>query len=114
MTTHALLILLAFALLKGVVFGALFAWMFPPMYRWLLGRMGGDAGPLAHVSVGSKLYCGLAVLSGAGFALRDLIDRVSEASGLPELLFWAVMALFGLSAYGTVLLVSAMPRQQKV
>jgi len=55
-----------------------------------------------------------AVLTAAGFALLDLIDHVSEASGLPGLLFWAVMALFGLSAVGTVLLVSAMPRQQQV
>ena len=113
MTSQALMILVAFSLLKGVVFGALFAWMFPPMYRWLIRRMGGDAGPLAHVSVGSKLYCGLAVLSAAGFALLDLIDRVSETNGLPGLLFWAVMALFGLSAIGTVLLISAMPRQQQ-
>ena len=54
------------------------------------------------------------MLSAAGFALLDLIDRVSEASGLPGLLFWAVMALFGLSAIGTVLLISTMPRQQQV
>ena len=42
MTSQALMILVAFSLLKGVVFGALFAWMFPPMYRWLIRRMGGE------------------------------------------------------------------------
>ena len=62
-------------------------------------------GPLAHVPFGSRLYWGLAVLSGAGFALLDLIDRVSEAAGLPGLLFWAVIGLFGLTACGTVLVI---------
>jgi hypothetical protein len=113
MTTHALLILIAVSMLKGALFGAAFAWIFPPAHRYLLGRLGQSAGPLAHVAFGSRLYCGLAVLTAAGFALLDLIDRVSEASGLPGLLFWAVMALFGLSAVGTVLLITAMPRQQQ-
>jgi len=114
MTSHALMILIAFSLLKGALFGAAFAWMFPPTQRYLLGRLGHSAGPLASVPFGSRLYCGLAILTAAGFALLDLIDRVSEASGLPGLLFWAVMALFGLSAVGTVLLISAIPRQQQV
>ena len=114
MTSQALLILITFSLLKGALFGAAFAWIFPPTHRYLLGRLGQSAGPLASVAFGSRLYCGLAVLTAAGFALLDLIDHVSEASGLPGLLFWAVMALFGLSAVGTVLLVSAMPRQQQV
>lgn len=114
MTSQALMILIAFSLLKGAIFGGAFAWIFPPVHRYFLGRLGQSAGPLMRVPFGSRLYCGLAVLSAAGFALLDLIDRVSEASGLPGLLFWAVMALFGLSAVGTVLLITAMPRQQQV
>jgi hypothetical protein len=113
MTSHALMILIAVSLLKGALFGAAFAWIFPPTHRYLLGRLGQSAGPLARVPFGSRLYCGLAVLTAAGFALLDLIDRVSEASGLPGLLFWAVMALFGLSVIGTVLMISAMPREVK-
>ena len=113
MTSQALMILIAVSLLKGAMFGAAFAWIFPPTQRYLLGRLGQSAGPLAHVPFGGRLYCGLAVLTAAGFALLDLIDRVSEANGLPGLLFWAVMALFGLSAIGTVLLVSTMPREQQ-
>jgi Mn2+/Fe2+ NRAMP family transporter len=111
MTTQALLPLIAFALLKGALFGILFAWMFPPLNRYLLARMGRDAGPLRQVAFGSRLYWGLAVLCGAGFALLDLVDRISEAAGLPGLLFWVVIALFGLTACGTVLIVSAMPRE---
>jgi hypothetical protein len=111
MTAQALMTLIAFSVLKGAVFGMLFAWMFPPLHRYLLARMGGDAGPLRRVAFGSRLYWGLAVLSGAGFALIDLIDRVSEAAGLPGLLFWTAIALFGLTACGTVLIVSAMPRE---
>ena len=114
MTSQALMILIAVSLLKGALFGAVFAWIFPPAHRYLLGRLGQSAGPLAHVAFGSRLYRGLAVLSAAGFALLDLIDRVSETNGLPGLLFWAVMALFGLSAVGTVLMISAMPRQQQM
>ena len=113
MNSQALMILIAVSLLKGALFGDVFAWIFPPAHRYLLGRLGQSAGPLAHVPFGGRLYCGLAVLTAAGFALLDLIDRVSEASGLPGLLFWAVMALFGLSAVGTVLLISAVPREQK-
>jgi len=111
MTTQALLFLIAFSLLKGVLFGMLFAWMFPPLHRYLLARMGRDVGPLRQVGFGSRLYWGLAVLSGAGFAMIDLIDRVSEAAALPGLLLWAVIGLFGLTACGTVLIVSAMPRE---
>jgi hypothetical protein len=111
MTSQALMILIAVSLLKGALFGAVFAWIFPPTHRFLLGRLGQSAGPLAHVPFGSRLYCGLAVLTAAGFALLDLIDRVSEANGLPGLLFWAVMVLFGLTAVGTVLMISAMQRQ---
>ena len=111
MTTNALMTLIAFSVLKGAAFGILFAWIFPPPHRYLLARMGHDAGPLRHVAFGSRLYWGLAVLSGAGFALLDLIDRISEAAGLPGLLFWVVIALFGLTACGTVLIVSAMPRE---
>ena len=110
MTAHALMTLIAFSLLKGALFGILFAWMFPPLHRYLLARTGRDAGPLRQAGFGGRLYWGLAVLSGAGFALIDLVDRVSEAAGLPGLLFWAVIALFGLTACGTVLIVSAMPR----
>jgi hypothetical protein len=110
MTTQALLALIAFALLKGALFGMLFAWMFPPLHRFLLARMGRDAGPLRQVAFASRLYWGLAVLSGAGFALLDLVDRVSEAAGLPGLLLWAMTGLFALTACGTVLIVSAMPR----
>jgi hypothetical protein len=54
----------------------------------------------------------LAILSGAGFALIDLIDRVGETAGLPGLLRWAMIGLFGLSAFGTVLIQAAMPRAQ--
>lgn len=114
MTTQALTTLIAFSLSKGALFGILFAWMFPPLHRYLLARMGRDAGPLRQVAFGSRLYCGLAVLSGAGFALIDLIDRVSEAAGLPGLLLWTVIALFGLTACGTVLIISAMPREPSV
>jgi hypothetical protein len=110
MTSQALMILIAVSLLKGALFGALFAWIFPPANRYMVRKMGAEASQPA--SVGMQPYFGLAILSGSGFALLDLIDRVSEASGLPGLLFWAVMALFGLSAVGTVLLVLAMPRQQ--
>ena len=113
MTTQALMTLIAFSLVKGAVFGILFAWLFPLLHRYLLARMGDDAGPLRQVGFGSRLYWGLAVLSGAGFALIDLIDRVSEAAGLPGLLLWTAIALFGLTACGTVLIVSAMPRQQQ-
>jgi hypothetical protein len=111
MTTQALITLFAFSVLKGAVFGTLFAWMFPLLHRRLLARMGRDAGPLRQVPFGSRLYWGLAVLSGAGFALIDLVDRVSEAAGLPGLLLWTVVGLFGLTACGTVLIVSAMPRE---
>lgn len=113
MTTQALTTLIAFSLLKGALFGVLFAWMFPPLHCHLLARMGRDAGPLRQVAFGSRLFCGLAVLCGAGFALIDLIDRVSEAAGLPGLLFWAVIGLFVLTACGTVLIVAAMPRDQQ-
>ena len=113
MTTQTLIPLIAFAPLKGALFGVLFAWMFPLLHRYLLARIGRDAGPLRQVAFGSRLYWGLAVLSGAGFALLDLVDRVSEAAGLPGLLFWAVIALFGLTACGTVLIISAMPRDQQ-
>jgi hypothetical protein len=114
MTTQILMTLIAFSLLKGGIFGALFAWMFPPLYRYILARAGRDAGPLGRVPFGSRLYCGLAILSGAGFALIDLIDRVGETAGLPGLLGWTVIGLFGLSAWGTVLVQSAMPRGQSV
>jgi hypothetical protein len=110
MTTQILMTLVAFSLLKGGIFGALFAWMFPPLYRYILARAGRDAGPLGRVPFGSRLYCGLAILAGAGFALIDLIDRVGETAGLPGLLRWAVIGLFGLTACGTVLVQSAMPR----
>jgi hypothetical protein len=113
MTTQMLMTLIAFSLLKGTVFGALFAWMFPPLHSYLLAKAGGDAGPLKRVPIGSHLYCGLAVLSGAGFALIDLVDRVRETAELPRLLLWVVIALFGGTACGTVLIVSAMPREQK-
>ena len=113
MTTQMLMTLMAFSLLKGAVFGALFAWMFPPLHSYLLAKAGGDAGPLKRVPIGSRLYCGLAVLSGAGFALIDLVDRVRETAELPRLLRWVVIALFGGTACGTVLIVSAMPREQK-
>jgi hypothetical protein len=112
MTTEILMTLIAFSLLKGGIFGALFAWLFPPLYRYILARAGRDAGPLAHVPFGGRHYCGLAILSGAGFALVDLIDRVGETAGLPGLLRWAVIGLFGLSAFGTVLIQAAMPRPQ--
>jgi hypothetical protein len=112
MTTETLMTLIAFSQLKGGVFGALFAWLFPPLYRYILGRAGRDAGPLGHVPFGGRLYCGLAILSGAGFGLIDLIDRVAETAGLPGLLRWAVIGLFGLSAFGTVLIQAAMPRAQ--
>lgn len=111
MTTQALMTLIAFSLLKGAMFGALFAWIFPPANRYATRKIGSDGGQSPNMTVGVRPYFGLAILSGAGFALLDLIDRVSEASGLPGLLFWTVMALFGLSAFGTVLLISAMPRQ---
>jgi hypothetical protein len=112
MTTEILMTLIAFSLLKGGIFGALFAWLFPPLYRYILARAGRDAGPLAHVPFGGRLYGGLAILSGAGFALIDLIDRVGETAGLPGLLRWAMIGLFGLSAFGTVLIQAAMPRAQ--
>ena len=114
MTAHALMTLMAFSVLKGALFGILFAWMFPPLHSYLLARMGRDAGPLRQVGFGGRLYWGLAVLSGAGFALIDLIDRVSEAAGLPGLLLWTAIALFGLTACGTVLIISAMPREPSV
>jgi|EndMetStandDraft_5_1072996.scaffolds.fasta_scaffold610255_1 hypothetical protein len=112
MTTEILMTLIAVSLLKGGVFGALFAWLFPPLYRFILARTGRDAGPLGHVPFGGRLYCGLAILAGAGFGLIDLIDRVAETTGLPGLLRWAVIGLFGLSAFGTVLIQAAMPRAQ--
>ena len=40
MTSQALMILIAFSLLKGALFGAAFAWIFPPTHRYLLGRLG--------------------------------------------------------------------------
>ena len=103
MTTQALLTLIVFSVLKGAAFGILFAWMFPPLHRYLIARMGHDAGSLRRIAFGSRPYWGLAMVSGAGFAQLDLVQRVSEAAGLPGLLLWAVIGLFGLTACGAVL-----------
>ena len=67
MTTQMLMTLIAFSLLKGTVFGALFAWMFPLPAQLLAGQGGRRCRPPeAGPAIGSRLYCGLAVLSGAG------------------------------------------------
>jgi hypothetical protein len=111
MTTHALLTLIAASSLKGAIFGALFGWLFPRANRMLARRLGRDAGTLRPAAFASRATFGLAVLSGSGFALIDLMGLVSDAAGLPELLRWAMAALFAACAFGTVLIISATPRQ---
>jgi hypothetical protein len=112
MTTQALLTLTALSLLKGLFFGAFFAWLFPPFNRFVARKLSRDAGQLPQAGLGSRMYYGLAVLSGSGFALLDLVGQVSDATGLPGLLTWLVAALFALSAFGTVLINPPKPHQQ--
>jgi hypothetical protein len=107
MTLATLTPLLVASLIKGAVFGALFAWLFPPLNTFLVRKMGRDPGALERVPFGSRLYFGMAVLSGSGFALLDLIGLVSEAAGLPETLRLVVTALFALSVFGALQIAAA-------
>ena len=111
MTTADLAPLIVAALVKGVVFGALFAWFFPRLNTYITRKMGRDPGPLRQVAFASPIYFAMAALSGSGFALIDLIGMVSDAAGLPELLRWTVVALFAASVAGTVVIGKVMPSQ---
>ena len=113
MTLIALAPLIAASLFKGAVFGALFAWLFPPLNAFLLRRLGRDSGALQGVPFASRLYFGLAMLTGSAFALLDLIGLVSDAAGLPETLRLVVTVLFALSVFGTQLIASAARKQDK-
>jgi hypothetical protein len=113
MTNDTLALLAAASLVKGLVFGALFAWLFPPVNRYVARRMSRDAGPPQQVALGSRLYWGLAMLAGSGFALVDLMGGISDAAGLPEALRWIVCVLFGLSAWGATLINVALSKPQQ-
>ncbi len=96
MTTQALLALIAFALLKGAPFGMLFAWIFPPLHCFFLGRMGHLAGPLRQVAFGSRLYWGLAVLAGTERTVRRLEDLRGRLGDEPDV--WLAPFMAGRSA----------------
>lgn len=110
MTNADLMQLVLAAILKGAAFGLFFSWAFPRFNTWLMRRMGRDPGPLQHVPFGGSLYFGMALLSGSGFALLDLIGAVSDSAGLPEMLRWVVMVLFGAVAAGGSITANATPR----
>ena len=110
MTTAALLTLIALSLLKGAIFGALFAWLFPLLNRAVARRTGQETGQMPPAGAGLRWHGGLALLSGSGFAMIDLVGAVSDSAGLPELLRWTIAALFAVSAFGTVLIAPPKPR----
>ena len=113
MTLQDLLPMIVISLVKGAIFGGLFAALFPRLHGWVLRRMGHSPEAMQRMTLTGRAGLGLAVLAGSGFAMVDLMGLVSEAAGLPELLQWAVTGLFAASAAGTVLIVSTIPVDQK-
>lgn len=93
--------LLTNSVIPGLVFGPLFAFLFPWLSRRLT-RTPAGAHPYDNLPTAARIGIGLS--AGGGFALLMLVDYLVRALSLPSSVYYLVLVLFGLVALGTAMM----------